>query len=61
MGHIKDRDACSACYGSLIHALARLDEQGLLTRLGTRVYVGQGYREWIAWVLGWGLVLEVLK
>ncbi len=43
-GHIKDRDACSACYGSLIHALARLDEQGLLTRLGTRVYVGQGYR-----------------
>jgi uncharacterized protein (DUF362 family) len=33
--HIADRDACSACYGSLIHALARLQEQ---------IYIGQGYR-----------------
>lgn len=39
------KDACSACYGSLIYALDRLDEEGLLRahRTGS-VSIGQGYR-----------------
>ena len=39
------KDACSACYGSLIYALDRLDDAGLLRghRAGS-VCIGQGYR-----------------
>ncbi|MGI6189130.1 MAG: DUF362 domain-containing protein [Clostridiales bacterium] len=43
--YIEDEDACSACYGSLIHALARLRERGMLSRLkGKKLYIGQGYK-----------------
>ncbi|MDD4796768.1 MAG: DUF362 domain-containing protein [Eubacteriales bacterium] len=42
-GHIDAKDACSACYANLIHALARLDdEQGLPRDMMVRI--GQGYR-----------------
>jgi len=41
---LEEDEACSACYGSLIHALARLDEQGLLKRLDKKIYIGQGYK-----------------
>ena len=39
------KEACSACYGSLIYALERLDEAGLLKpkKKGT-LAIGQGYR-----------------
>ena len=39
------KEACSACYGSLIYALDRLDEAGLLKpkKKGT-LAIGQGYR-----------------
>ena len=39
------KDACSACYGSLIYALDRLGEAGLLNpkKKGT-LAIGQGYR-----------------
>ena len=37
-------EACSACYGSLIHALNRLDAEGALRRLRTPVCIGQGYQ-----------------
>ena len=38
-------DACSACFASLIHALKRLDDEGLLRRLGSRkIAIGQGYK-----------------
>ena len=37
-------DACSACYGSLLHALARLDEEGHLRRGMDPVAIGQGYK-----------------
>ena len=30
--YVKPKDACSACYGSLIYALDRLNEQGLLIK-----------------------------
>ena len=37
-------DACSACYGSLIHALNRMNEDGTLGRHKTRIAIGQGYK-----------------
>ncbi len=40
---ISAKEACSACYGSLIHALQRIDERGNLSRI-KQVYIGQGYR-----------------
>jgi len=36
--------ACSACYGSLIHALERLDEKGLLNKLKEKLYIGQNFK-----------------
>ena len=37
--------ACSACYANLIHALKRLDEAGMLYKLGkNKIAIGQGYR-----------------
>lgn len=41
---VTEKDACSACYGSLIHALQRLDEKGKLKRLKDNIYIGQGFR-----------------
>ncbi len=38
------RDACSACYGSLIHALNRLNEEGKLKKHRAPVCIGQGYK-----------------
>lgn len=39
------KDACSACYGSLIYALDRLNDEGLLSvgKTGS-IAIGQGYR-----------------
>ncbi len=42
--HINAKDACSACYGSLIHALERIREMGLLDKVGSNIYIGQGYK-----------------
>ena len=42
--HIDERDACSACYGSLIHALYQLDERGRLGWLEDKICIGQGFR-----------------
>ena len=39
----KADSACSACYGSLIHALHRLEEEGQLRRLKKPVCIGQGF------------------
>lgn len=43
--YVNEKDACSACYGSLIHALARLNEQGILRKLKGIVHIGQGYKQ----------------
>ena len=40
----KEKEACSACYGSLIHALGRLQEEGKLPRFFPPIAIGQGYR-----------------
>ncbi len=42
--HVKEKDACSACYGSLIHALERLNENGQLNNLHDIIHIGQGFK-----------------
>jgi hypothetical protein len=41
---IEARDACSACYGGLLHALRRLQERDCLRLLRGTIRVGQGFR-----------------
>jgi len=41
---IAEDSACSACYGSLIHALERLREKGKLHKLKNKLAIGQGYK-----------------
>ncbi|MCI8505945.1 MAG: DUF362 domain-containing protein [Lachnospiraceae bacterium] len=45
--YVQADDACSACYGSLIHALNRMDEAGLLEKglLKCPIAIGQGWRK----------------
>ena len=43
-GYAAPKDACSACYGSLIHALNRLDEAGQLRKGKPPIAIGQGYQ-----------------
>ena len=38
-------DSCSACYGNLMGALRKLNEEGLLEKLNTKIGIGQGYKE----------------
>lgn len=38
------KEACSACYGGLIHALQRLDDNGRLKLLPGPIHIGQGFR-----------------
>ncbi len=52
--HVKSDSACSACYGNLIHALARLEEKNLLSDLRRVVNIGQGFKGSIACGLGVG-------
>ncbi|SDC36751.1 MULTISPECIES: DUF362 domain-containing protein [unclassified Candidatus Frackibacter] len=42
--YIVEKEACSACYGSLIHALQRIDDKYGLPK-DTQVYIGQGWQE----------------
>ncbi|NLA84484.1 MAG: DUF362 domain-containing protein, partial [Clostridiales bacterium] len=42
--YIVEDSACSACYGSLIYALERLADKGLLNKLKEKLYIGQGYK-----------------
>ncbi len=39
---VDDADSCSACYASLVPALYRLEEEGLLAKLTDRIAIGQG-------------------
>ncbi|NLI91917.1 MAG: DUF362 domain-containing protein [Peptococcaceae bacterium] len=41
---VKSSDACSACFGGLIHALNRLEENGRLRNLKEPIYIGQGFK-----------------
>jgi len=42
---VEERQACSACFGSLLHALHRLnEEQGRKRFSGNKIKIGQGFR-----------------
>jgi uncharacterized protein (DUF362 family) len=41
---VKAKDACSACYGSLIHALKRIERTGQLGKIAGMIKIGQGYQ-----------------
>ena len=43
-GYVTASSACSACYGNLIHALARLEDKGELSYLREKVYIGQDFK-----------------
>jgi uncharacterized protein (DUF362 family) len=40
--HVNAKEACSACYGSLIHALDRLEKAGV--KQEQKICIGQGFR-----------------
>lgn len=42
--YVEEDMACSACYGSLIHALDRLKDRGYLHNIDERIRIGQGYK-----------------
>lgn len=42
--HTDSKAACSACYGSLIHALERMREKGSLKNLNETICIGQGFK-----------------
>lgn len=42
---IDENQACSACYGSLIHALERLNEKGELPYIQQKLRIGQYFKE----------------
>ena len=41
---VDEVDSCSACYGNLVPALMRLEEEGLLTELKDPIAIGQGHQ-----------------
>lgn len=44
MLHVKEKQACSICYASLVHALFRLNENGELRNFKEDIHIGQGYK-----------------
>ena len=40
---VEEAESCSACYAALAPALLRLKEEGVLSRLHTRIAIGQGH------------------
>ncbi|MBR1900737.1 MAG: DUF362 domain-containing protein [Lachnospiraceae bacterium] len=42
--HVDEVDSCSACCGTLIPVLQRLEQEGLLDRIPDKICIGQGYR-----------------
>lgn len=42
---VDEVDSCSACYGNLVPALCRLEEEGLLKDFQGKIAIGQGHRQ----------------
>jgi len=59
--YIEEKDACSACYGSLVHALERLKEQGSLNKVKSRLYIGQYYKDQCLEGIGIGSCTKCFK
>lgn len=51
---IVEGSACSPCYGALVHALLRLEEEGSLDRLPGKIYIGRDFQDEKASDLGIG-------
>ena len=43
--YVEEDMACSACYGSLIHALDRLKDRGKLPKIDEKIHIGQGFKD----------------
>ena len=43
-GYVEPKEACSACYGSLIYALDRMNDRGALKKGLEPLAIGQGYQ-----------------
>ena len=43
--YVEEDMACSACYGSLIHALDRLKDRGCLSKIDEKIHIGQGFKD----------------
>lgn len=43
--YVEEDRACSACYGSLIHALDRLKDRGYIDNIDEKIHIGQGYKD----------------
>ena len=41
---IDAQEVCSACYGSLMHALKRVEKEGKLNNLKEKIKIGQGFK-----------------
>lgn len=42
--NVEEEMACSACFGNLVHALKRLEEQGRLNHINEKIFIGQGFQ-----------------
>ncbi|KJS22402.1 MAG: iron-sulfur cluster-binding protein [Clostridiaceae bacterium BRH_c20a] len=51
---IREREACSICYGSLIFALKRLKDNGKIIKNTDYIYIGQGYKDFVGEGVGVG-------
>ncbi len=53
--YAEEKEACSACYGTLIHALDRLEEKGSLRKFKGKIKIGQGFKGYEGPGIGIGL------
>lgn len=60
-GYVVEDSACSACFGSLIHALERLDDRNRLSELKAKIYIGQGFKNKKAEGIGIGACTSGFK
>ncbi len=54
------KEACSACYGNLLHALGRLEEQGKIGHLKEKIKIGQGFKGYNGEGIGVGICTQGL-
>ncbi|MCP4603107.1 MAG: DUF362 domain-containing protein [Proteobacteria bacterium] len=60
-GYISEDQACSACFGSLIHALQRLSDRGSIKSLEEKISIGQGFKDKTGHGIGVGACTEGLS
>ncbi len=53
--YIVEGGACSPCYGALIHALSRLEEEGHLEKFSEKIFIGRDYKDKESSSLGVGM------